>query len=108
MLLVAFSTCLFASQGIIRSSANLRPTPSAARKPLLKLAVADEIEILDETPQNGYYHVRAEDGTEGWVWSRAVRLVEEEKDSPVIYPARFRNIGNLGKADAEQDDLQRR
>jgi hypothetical protein len=77
--LVAFSTYLFASQGIIRSSANLRPTPSAARKPLLKLAVADEIEILDETPQNGYYHVRAEDGTEGWVWSRAVRRVEEEK-----------------------------
>ncbi len=79
VLLVASSVYCFASQGIIRSSANLRPTPSTAKKPLLKLAVADEVEILDETPQNGYYHVRTEDGTEGWVWSRAVRLVEEEK-----------------------------
>ncbi len=79
ILLVAISTYTFASQGIIRSSANLRPTPSAAKKPLQKLAVADEVEILDETPQNGYYHVRTEDGTEGWVWGTALRLVEEEK-----------------------------
>jgi hypothetical protein len=50
--------------------------------------VADEVEILEETQQNGYYHVRAEDGTEGWVWGRAVRLVEEEKKAlSLIEPA---------------------
>jgi hypothetical protein len=79
VLLVALSSSLFASQGIVKRSSNLRPTPSSAKKPLQKLAVSDEVEILDETPQNGYYHVRTEDGTEGWVWGKALRLVEEEK-----------------------------
>jgi hypothetical protein len=79
VLLVALSTSSFASQGIVKSRSNLRPTPSTSKKPLLKLAVSDEVEVLDETPQNGYYHVRTEDGTEGWVWGKALRLVEEEK-----------------------------
>jgi hypothetical protein len=54
ILLVAISTYTFASQGIIRSSANLLPTPSAAKKPLQKLAVADEVEILDETRKTAW------------------------------------------------------
>lgn len=78
VLLAALSPSMFASQGIIKRSTNLRPSPSTAQKPLEKLALADEVEIIDDTPQSGYYHVRAEDGTEGWVWGKNLRLVEEE------------------------------
>ena len=78
VVLVGLSTFLFASQGIVKKPSNLRPTPSSAKKPLQKLAVADEVEILDQTTQNGYYHVRSEDEVEGWIWAKNLRLVDEE------------------------------
>src|SRR5207244_3803994 len=78
VVLVGLSTFLFASQGIVKNPSNLRPTPSSAKKPLQKLGVADEVEILDQTTQNGYYHVRSEDEVEGWVWGKNLRLIDEE------------------------------
>jgi hypothetical protein len=77
-LVIFTSTLVFASQGTISRPSNLRSTPSTTKKPVAKLAISDQVEILDATPQNGYYHVETENGVEGWVWGKALRLKEEE------------------------------
>jgi hypothetical protein len=34
------------------------------------------LDLLAPTPKNGYYHVRAQDGEEGWVWGKRVRVIQ--------------------------------
>jgi hypothetical protein len=79
LLLTILTLSAFASQGVVKRASNLRPDPSSAQKPIGKLQPSDEVEVLDSEPTNGYYHVRTDDGKEGWIWGKALRVVDEEQ-----------------------------
>jgi hypothetical protein len=37
---------------------------------------------LDPTPQGGYFHIKAQDGQEGWVWSKNVNVTAAFSNPP--------------------------
>ncbi len=66
-----------ADEAVLTRNANLRRDQSTARPPIRRLAPPDEVEIIDPTPTNGYYHVRDEDNEEGWVWGGSIRILPD-------------------------------
>ncbi len=70
-----------ADEAALTRNANLRRDPSTARPPIRRLAPPDEVEIIDATPTNGYYHVRDEDQEEGWVWGGSIRILSDTPGS---------------------------
>jgi uncharacterized protein YraI len=72
--LLACSSSLRAQQTTVKRNANLRSDPSTSNPPIELLRSGATLTILDSTPQGGYYHVKAEDGQEGWVWSKNISV----------------------------------
>jgi hypothetical protein len=67
------ATALLADEAVVRRNVHLRKKPSTSSPSLRKLEPPEEVEILDPEPKDGFLHVEAEDGLQGWVWSRFVR-----------------------------------
>ena len=74
MLLVS-PPCLMAQQATVKRNANLRSDPSTASPPIELLRSGAKLTILDSALHGGYYHVKAKDGNEGWVWSRNIIIL---------------------------------
>jgi len=69
--------CAFASlaqQVTVTGNVNLRGDPSTTNPPIELMHPRSILTLLDSTPQNGFYHVKAADGQEGWVWSKNISL----------------------------------
>lgn len=73
-LFVLYSTIALADQATITRNVNLRRDPSSGHKPIRLLTPDDGIELIDASPVKGYYHVRTDQGEEGWVWSHGVHI----------------------------------
>jgi uncharacterized protein YraI len=72
--LLASSSLLTAQQTTVKRNVNLRSDPSTSNPPIELLRSGATLTILDSTPQGGYYHVKAEDGQVGWVWSKNISV----------------------------------
>ena len=71
---------LFASEGwaqqvTVTRPVNLRPNPATTDPRIELLQPGTNLVLVDSTPQNGFYHVKAADGKQGWVWSKNVTPV---------------------------------
>ena len=53
---------------------NLRPDASTTNSPLETIQKGDTVTLLEPGKTNGYYHVKAADGKEGWMYSRYVKV----------------------------------
>lgn len=78
-ILVCFS---YADQAVVTHRATLRKDPSTAQRPIAVLAVDDEVELVDNTQTNGYFHVRTDDGDEGFVFARYLRVETPAASAP--------------------------
>ncbi len=84
---LASVSCLLAQQAIVRSNANLRSQPGTSQAPEAQLKAGDRVTLLDLTPEHGYYQVRTQDGKEGWVFSRSIKIIASPSSSePAINP----------------------
>lgn len=85
--LVLCTSAVFAQDAVVKRNVYLRPAPSTSNQPIRKLIPPDEVELIETTPVDGYYHVRTVDGDEeGWVWARNIRIglvSEAEAESEV-------------------------
>ncbi len=72
--LLASPSLLMAQQTTVKRNVNLRSDPSTSNPPIELLRSGATLTILDSTPQGGYYHVKAEDGRIGWVWSKNISV----------------------------------
>jgi uncharacterized protein YraI len=72
--LLACSASLTAQQTTVKRNVNLRSDPSTSNPPIELLRSGATLTILDSPPQGGYYHVKADDGQEGWVWSKNISI----------------------------------
>lgn len=61
---------------LVKHNVNLRSDPSSDNPPIAVLHPADEIELIETEQTNAYYHIRTEDGQDGWVWSRNIEIVQ--------------------------------
>jgi hypothetical protein len=68
----------FAAEVIVHShKATLRADPSTEHPPRAILQPGEHLDLIDLSPKSGYYHVRDEDGEEGWVYVRSVEVVPD-------------------------------
>lgn len=65
---------LVAQQASVKRNVNLRSGPSTVSEAVELLRSGATVTVLAAKPRGGFYHVRAEDGQEGWVWSRNVTV----------------------------------
>ena len=65
---------VFAQTAVVARNVHLRPDPSTRRAAIRLLRAGEELTILEELPTAGFFHVRARDGREGWVWARNIRV----------------------------------
>lgn len=66
---------LWSQDAVVERNVNLRHDPSTAHPPKRLLKPPDQLDLVDQTQANGYYHVRTSEGEEGWVWGRNIRLL---------------------------------
>ena len=78
---IGVSNFVLAQEAIVRKDANLRVDPSTNEPPEAKLHQGDMLTLIDPTPEHGYYQVRTRDGTEGWVFSRSIRVIASPSSS---------------------------
>src|SRR3982750_4652813 len=84
---VAFFTLVFSFAAYSQTPAkvevtrnvNLRTDPSTGLEPIEMLRPPDRLDLIEPGKVNGYYHVRSDDGDEGWVWGSNVRLITAEE-----------------------------
>lgn len=65
---------VLAQQATVNRNAILRSDSSTASQALEHLKVGASLTLLDSAKQNGFYHVKAEDGQEGWAWARNITV----------------------------------
>lgn len=82
LVLVCWSTIASAQTATVTRNVNLRSDPSTSQPPLQLLTPNEPLTLLSPTPDNGYYHVRAADGHEGYVWARNVRVTATAAPPP--------------------------
>ncbi|MGB8543106.1 MAG: SH3 domain-containing protein [Candidatus Acidiferrales bacterium] len=73
-LLVLFASASFAQQATVVRNVNLRADPSTGNPPIKLLQTGTSLTLLEPTQQGGFYHVKTEDGQEGWVWSKNIAV----------------------------------
>ena len=63
-----------AQEATVMRNVNLRSDPSPANPPIRELHPPETLILIDATATDGYYHVRGQDGAEGWVWGKNVKV----------------------------------
>jgi uncharacterized protein YgiM (DUF1202 family) len=94
---------------VVKRNVNLRSDASTSIKPITLLTPPAQLTLLDPGKQNGFYHARASDGKEGWVWAKNVALESTPASStrigpPEIYPDFARTPG-FANPDITQDNI---
>jgi len=79
---LTLATACLASSAVITKNASLRGDPSSKHPPIGHLGVDDEVEVISSTPTSGYYKVRLDVGTVGWVYGRSLQLEAGTVTSP--------------------------
>ena len=67
--------CLANAQtAVVSRDVYVRPDPSTNGASLALLKPGTSLELLEPHPTNGFLHVKTADGTNGWTWSRNVKI----------------------------------
>ncbi len=71
LLLVATS---WSQDATLKRGSNLRKAPNTSSDIVENLNTGDSVSLTSNRKRLGYYHVRAADGSVGWVWARNVNV----------------------------------
>jgi hypothetical protein len=69
-----FALTVWAEEAVVNRRVVLREGPDKTAAKLRSLEAREEVEVLDTAEQNGYLRVHTEDGLEGWVWAKFIRV----------------------------------
>ncbi len=75
LFVLVFASCALAQEATVIRNVNLRSEPSTANPPIRHLSPPETLTLIDATTTSGYYHVKTQDGVEGWVWGKNLQLV---------------------------------
>lgn len=70
----------------VKRSVNFRHESTTANEPIALLRPSEKLQLVAREKRRGYYHVRDENGQEGWIWARNVRLVATVETISGILP----------------------
>ncbi|HLW52953.1 MAG TPA: SH3 domain-containing protein [Candidatus Angelobacter sp.] len=75
LLLIVLGVGLALSQtATVTRNVNLRSDPSTDNPPIEKLKPTAQVTLVEPGPTDGYYHVTAPDGQDGWVWGKNIQI----------------------------------
>lgn len=63
-----------AQTAVVKRDVNLRSEASTSSDVLEKLRSGAQLQLAGSDKTNGFYHVTAPDGQEGWVWARNIEI----------------------------------
>ncbi len=63
---------------VVTRNVNLRSDPSTDNPPVTKLLPGAHLKLVEPDATGGYYHVRTEDSTAGYVWGRNIQISSSE------------------------------
>jgi uncharacterized protein YgiM (DUF1202 family) len=66
-----------AQTATVTRNVNLRPDPSTDNDPIEKLKPPVQVQLVEQDPTDGYYHVTAPDGQDGWVWGKNISIRQD-------------------------------
>lgn len=61
----------------VTKNVNLHSGPSRSDKILETLRPPERLDVIEDQPTNGYFHIKTEEEETGWVYSRYVKLLPE-------------------------------
>jgi|SRR5689334_13605170 len=73
-----------AQTAVVKRNVNLRSVSSTASDAIELLRPGAELQLVEPDKADGFYHVTAPDGREGWVWARNITILAS---SPTPAPA---------------------
>ena len=79
LLLCAAIGIVQAQDASVKHNTYLREGPSSSDKVVILLKAGDELELIDPSPTDNYYHVRTLDGEEGFAYSKNLTVKESEE-----------------------------
>jgi hypothetical protein len=74
LLLLACPPLLSAQQATVNRNANLRRDPTISSPMVEHLPKGARLDLVDENPDGGFYHVRTEEDQVGWVTAKALTI----------------------------------
>jgi hypothetical protein len=86
LLLLACPPLLSAQQATVNRNAILRRDPTTSSPVVEHLPKGSRLDLVDEKPDNGFYHVRTEDDQVGWVTSKALTISKAPLAPPSAPP----------------------
>ena len=63
-----------AQTAVVKRKVNLRSEASTASEIIEGLKVGSELRLVESNKTNGFYHVTAPDGQDGWVWAKNITI----------------------------------
>src|SRR6516164_6191508 len=81
-ILFACTSAGFATDGILKKHGTLRQDPSTEHEPKPMLQAGEDVRLIEPQPTRGYYHVRTNEGDEGWVYSPNLEILPETPAAP--------------------------
>ncbi len=76
LVLCLFWTSLSSAQtAVVKRNVNLRSDASTDSDMVESLKPGVQLHLLDSDKTNGFYHVTAPDGQDGWVWARNIQVL---------------------------------
>ena len=73
--LFAAASSSFAQEALLTETLKLRKAPSLSSQQTATLIKNSKVMLLEPTPTNGFYHVRATRNREGWVSAQGVKVL---------------------------------
>ncbi|HEV2618287.1 MAG TPA: SH3 domain-containing protein [Candidatus Acidoferrales bacterium] len=74
LILLFASSVALAQQATVKRNVNLRSDSSTAGQVLEHVQIGAKLTLLDPARQNGFFHVKAADGQQGWVWYKNIAI----------------------------------
>src|ERR1700757_2864489 len=76
LILAAADYSMAQTRATLTSNVNLRSTPSTTSSRVATLKQQAKVTLLSPSETSGFYHVRTDQGQEGWVWAKSVNITQ--------------------------------
>jgi hypothetical protein len=76
-----------AQQATVTRNVNLRSDPSTTNAPIRLLKPPEKLTLISAATTGGYYHVRTDDGVEGWAWGKNLQVSSATGTTPTAVPS---------------------
>jgi hypothetical protein len=75
LLILLLASVATAQTAVVQRNVNLRSDSSTDSDIIETLKAGDQFQLVSASKRDGYYHVTAADGRDGWVWARNIKIL---------------------------------